>query len=70
MKRSKQLARKEHVTLKALVEEGLQLLLQKRSNRKPAPLKPVTCSGKGLSSEFQNASWEHIRQAAYNGHGS
>ena len=65
MQRSKALARRENSTLKALVEEGLGLVLHRRAARKKETVRPVTFGGKGLSGEFRNASWEKIREAAY-----
>ena len=63
--RSRLLAREQNVTLRTLVEEGLELALEKRANRKPGKVRPVTFPGKGLSPQFKNASWERIRGAAY-----
>jgi len=68
--RAQRLAHREKTTLRALTEEGLRLVLrQKQSTR--AKLPPlVTVRGKGLTSEFKNASWEKIRDEIYRGHGS
>lgn len=67
---AKELARNEHVTLRSLAEEGLKKVIEERSNRKPSPVKPVTFRGNGLSPDFQGMPWAHIRDAAYEGHGS
>jgi hypothetical protein len=68
--RAKQLAREQNVTLRSLAEEGLRKVIEERQGRRPAPVEPVTFGGQGLSSEFQGATWQRLRNAAYEGHGS
>jgi hypothetical protein len=68
--RAKQLAREQNVTLRSLAEEGLRKVIEERSARRPARIEPVTFRGRGLSPEFRGASWQQIRDAAYEGHGS
>jgi hypothetical protein len=65
----KQVAEKEHVTLRSLVEEGLRYVLTRRGQAKGFRWKPVTFKGKGLSPEFADAGWEGIRDAIYPIHG-
>ena len=69
MQRSKELARREHITLRELVEEGLQMALQRKSHASKGKITPITFKGRGLASEFRRASWEKIRKIAYEGHG-
>ena len=62
LERSKRLARQEGTTLRAIIEEGLQLALRARAQQKrrqPFSLKPF--AGDGLNPEFEYASWELIR---------
>jgi hypothetical protein len=68
--KAKQLALNQHVTLRSLAEEGQRKVIEERSGRRPCRMEPVTFLGKGLSPEFQGATWKHIRNAAYEGHGS
>ena len=70
LEKAKQLARDQNVTLRSLTEEGLRKVIEERSVRKPCCIRPVTFRGKGLSKEFQGASWPRIRDAAYKGHGT
>ena len=70
LEKAKQLARDQNVTLRSLTEEGLKKVIEERSVRKPCRVKPVTFRGKGISHEFQGATWTRIRDAAYEGHGS
>ena len=62
---AKQLAREQNVTFRSLVEEGLRKVIKERSARGPRQVSPVTFRGKGLSPEFQGATWERIREVAY-----
>ncbi len=70
LSKAKQLAREQKVTLRSLAEEGLRMVIEKRTARLPCQINPVTFRGKGLSREFQGATWQQIRDAAYDGHGS
>ena len=67
--RAKQMAREQNVTLRSLAEEGLRKVIEERSGREACKINPVTFAGKGLSPEFKGATWERIREAAYEGHG-
>jgi hypothetical protein len=69
LRRAKELARKEKVTIRALTEEGLALVLEARGRRKPCKVKPVVVGGKGLAPEFREAPWAEIRKAIYEGRG-
>ena len=70
LKRSKDLARTEDATLRSLVEEGLELVLAERHERRRARVRPVTFRGRGLTPRFRRASWARIRDAAYEERGS
>ena len=67
---AKQLARDQNVTLRSLAEEGLRKVIEERTARRPRRISPVTFRGQGLSPEFQGATWQRIRDAAFEGHGS
>ena len=67
---SRRMARMEHVPLKELVEEGLQLVLRKHASSVKRPVEPVTFKGNGLSTAFRGRGWTDIRDAAYEGRGS
>ena len=66
----KELSQREKVTIRDLVEEGLDLVLNRHRTLTGYRAEPVTFNGGGLSQEFQNASWETIRDAVYHGSGS
>lgn len=70
---TKETARKEGTTLRALVEEGLRLSLQRRerqSEEKRFRLRDASVGGTGLRREVQGAPWETLRDLAYEGHGT
>ena len=67
---AKHLAHEQHQTLRSLVEEGLSKVLEERAKRSAKKIQPVVFGGKGLSPEFLGSSWQEIRNAAYEGHGS
>lgn len=70
-KRAQQIVRKEKTTLRALVEQGLRMVLKEKQPNKPKKFPPlVTIGGGGLTDEFKNASWEKIRDAIYKGRGA
>ncbi len=69
--RAQRLAQKEKTTFRALTERGLRLVLSRKQTVTRKKLPPlVTFRGKGLTREFQNASWEKIRDEIYRGRGA
>ena len=66
---ARKLAAKEKTTLKALVEEGLRLILAKRNRRGAFRLRKASFKGKGLQPHLAGASWEQIREKIYEGRG-
>lgn len=61
--RAKARARAQRITLRSLIEESLATTLDH-----PLPAKtvrPVTFKGRGLSREFEEASWDKIREVIY-----
>ncbi|MDR2112974.1 MAG: type II toxin-antitoxin system VapB family antitoxin [Candidatus Accumulibacter sp.] len=62
---AKRYAKAEHTTLKALVEMGLRRVLADEKNKPAFKLRDESVGGHGLTPEFRNASWEHIRDAVY-----
>ena len=69
LRRTKALAHRENLTLKDIVEEGLELALRAREGRKPHKVEPVVFEGQGLAPEFRGASWAQVRSAIYEGRG-
>jgi hypothetical protein len=63
------LAAKEKTTLKALVEEGLRLILAKRRRSAAFQLRKASFKGMGLQHDVAGAAWEQIREKIYEGRG-
>ena len=59
----------EKTSVKALIEEGLRNVISQRKTAKPFRLRKVTFKGDGLNPAMAGASWETIREAAYEGRG-
>ncbi len=61
--RAKNRAREKKITLRSLIEESLATTLDQplASTR----VVPVTFKGKGITREFEGASWDKIRDAIY-----
>ena len=68
--KAKRLACERGATLRSLTEEGLRKVIEESSGKSNYQVKPVTFKGNGLSTEFRGASWDRIRDAAYENHGS
>jgi predicted DNA-binding ribbon-helix-helix protein len=67
---ARKVAAREHVTVRALIEQGLRhAVAQRRRQRGPFRLRKVTFRGKGLSAEARAAGWERLRELAYEGRG-
>ena len=67
---AKRHAQAEHMTLKALIENGLRRVLAEKKKGTPAfKLRDGSVGGNGLTPEFQNAPWEKFRDAIYEDRG-
>lgn len=70
LEETKKLAARKQTTVRALVESGLrQVLAQKISRGGSFRLRDATFKGEGLAPDVSGASWERIREAAYEGRG-
>jgi succinylarginine dihydrolase len=68
---AKQQAARRGVTMRALVEQGLrQVLAEGRGKPKAFTLRRATFKGRGLHAGVDGASWERIREMAYEGRGA
>jgi len=67
---AKDLAKREGVTLRLLVEEGLRSVLSSRQSRKRFQLKDAGFKGKGLQAGVEAGSWSAVRDAIYEGRGA
>ena len=67
--RAKEMARRQKTTLRALAEEGLEVVLRQREVHGSVRVEPAVFNGQGIAPEFQGASWERLCAAAYEGRG-
>ena len=65
LKRSQQLAKREGSTLRAVLEEGLRLVLKERGMPRAHAFRFPTFGKGGLNPEFRDADWEKIRTTIY-----
>lgn len=66
----RKLAAREGVTLKTLIERGLHRVVSETRQSPPFKLRRASFKGKGLQAEMRDASWDRIRDLAYEGRGS
>jgi hypothetical protein len=63
-------AAREGVTLRGLIERGLHQVVRDAAAGRSFKLRRASFRGNGLQPEFEDASWEQIRDAIYRGRGS
>ncbi|HEX4113173.1 MAG TPA: hypothetical protein VH020_11610 [Stellaceae bacterium] len=69
LREARKLAAREGVTLRALVERGLHRVVAETKTKIPFKTRRASFKGKGLQPAHRDASWEKIRDAAYDGRG-
>ena len=67
---AKRLAARKHTTVRALVEDGLRLVLDREQEQPPFKLDDASVGGGWMREEFAAASWDTIRDVAYEGRGA
>ena len=66
---ARRLAAKEGTSVRALIEEGLRKVVDKRERRVGFALRRVTFGGSGLSPDLSPSDWEAIRDRSYEDRG-
>jgi hypothetical protein len=66
---ARRLAAREGTTLRALIEEGLRRLVAERKRTGPFRLRKAAFKGDGLQPGVAGASWDRLREMAYEGRG-
>jgi hypothetical protein len=66
---AKKLAANQRTTIKALVEEGLRRVISENQRSGNFRLRKATFKGEGLQPGMEGASWEVLRERAYEGRG-
>jgi hypothetical protein len=67
---ARRVAAREGTTVRSLIEEGLRRVVAERKQPSTFRLRRATFKGDGLRPEATGASWERIRDAAYEGRGA
>ena len=66
---AKRVAARQDTTLRVLIIEGLRRVITERKRVGAFRLRKATVRGKGLRPDVAGASWERIREMAYDKHG-
>lgn len=59
------LAKRRHSTVKALMEQGLRRILSEQEQSESFRLRRASFNGNGLRPELRDASWAELRELAY-----
>ena len=70
LEEAKRAAAGDGITLRELIEAGLRQALKSRQRSGAFKLRKASFRGKGLQPAMQGASWERLRELAYEGRGS
>jgi len=66
----RKLAVREGVTLRTLVERGLHRVVAETKRGPPFKLRRASFKGKGRQADFRDASWDKLRDLAYEDRGA
>ena len=67
---AKKVAAREGITLRELIETGLRQTLADRKKPGKFKLRKASFRGKGLQTHLKGASWNRLRDMAYEGRGT
>lgn len=70
MREARAVAAQQSITLRSMVERGLRRVIAETRDRAPFRLRRASFKGQGLQAEFRGASWDKIRDAAYEDRGA
>jgi hypothetical protein len=69
LEEAKKLAARERTTVRALIEQGLRQIITARKRPGVFRLRKATFKGQGLQPGVSTATWDQIRDLAYEGRG-
>jgi hypothetical protein len=64
---ARKVASRDGTTVRALIEAGLRKEVRERRRNRAFHLRRATFRGRGLKPDLRGASWEQIRELAYEG---
>lgn len=70
LQEARAMAAREGVTLRTLIERGLRQVVEAPRPSEPFRLRRASFKGKGLQPGVRGASWETLRDMAYEGRGA
>ena len=70
LREARKLAASEGVTLRTLVERGLRRVVSETKPATPFKLRRASFEGEGLQGDCREASWDRVRDLAYEGRGA
>ncbi len=70
LEEARQVAARDHTTVRALIEQGLRHVLAERKSAREFRLRRATFRGEGLQPGVADASWERIHDLAYEDRGA
>jgi hypothetical protein len=70
MREAKIIASRDGITVRSLVERGLQLALAERRSQKSFRLRDLSVPGNGLQPEAADLSWDQLRALSYGDRGA
>jgi antitoxin component of RelBE/YafQ-DinJ toxin-antitoxin module len=70
LREARKLAARQGVTLRTLVERGLHRVISETRLGTPFKLRRASFKGKGLQPEARDATWDKLRDLAYQGRGA
>ncbi|MGW0158341.1 type II toxin-antitoxin system VapB family antitoxin [Mycobacterium sp. NPDC003323] len=65
VRQAQALARRDHTTLRELIETGLRAVVKERSSTSAFTLSDASVDGNGPRPEFRGAPWAQIRESIY-----
>jgi len=69
LEEARKLAAREETTVRALIEQGLRQIISARKRPGVFHLRKATFKGEGLQPGVSTATWDQIRDMAYESHG-
>ncbi len=69
LQEAREIATREHTTLRSLVEQGLRRIVAEKKRKSGFRLRDASVGGHGLRPEFQDGGWDRIRDIIYDRNG-